>query len=205
MGQMTNPLEACKADLFTDEDELRERYAPAVAERVMRIREMYNTWLANPSMKDRDLVGQMCSRHNVKKSTAYADLGIIRQLVPLIASQSQDYKRAKANEMIMETYAMAKARKDTKVMAQCVANYTKANGLDKPDDYAPQYELIPIIPWCATTDPSVLGIKPIPNLQQKIAQLTKELTRDFPDIEDVEWEDPDLEEQFLFPTNNEQV
>jgi len=48
MANLLSPLEACKIDLFAAEDELREKYPLALAERVLRLREMYNYWLANP-------------------------------------------------------------------------------------------------------------------------------------------------------------
>lgn len=201
MAMMISPLEACKADLFSSEDVLKQKYPPALAERVLRLRDMYNYWLSNPSMKDRQLRDQIISRYGVSQSTAYSDMGVIRQLVPLISSASRDYHRARANEMAMETYAMAKARKDSKAMAAALAQYTKINNLDKPDEFSPQYELIPIQPWCATTDPSVLGIEPIPDVGNFIKRLIKDLSRDSRDILDVEYEEADLEEAHLFPEN----
>lgn len=199
---MISPLEACKADLFASESELRDKYSTPLAERVMRLRDMYNYWLANPSMKDRQLRDQIMSRYSVAQSTAYADIAIIHQLVPLLSCHSKEYYRAKANEMLSETYAMAKARKDTKTMERVIATMSKVNGLDKPDDFNPEYDLIPIQPWCATTDPSVLGLTPIPDYYNYVSRLTKELMRDHPDIQDVEFEEADLEETHLFPANN---
>lgn len=202
MAIIISPLEACKADLFAPEDELRDKYPVPLAERVMRLRDMYNYWLANPSMKDRQLRDQIMGRYGVSQSTAYADINIIHQLVPLLSCHSKEYYRAKANEMLAETYAMAKARKDTKTMERVIATMSKVNGLDKPDDFMPEYDQIPVQPWCATTDPSVLGLTPIPDLYNHISKLTKELLRDHPDIQDVEFEEADLEEDHLFPINN---
>lgn len=199
---IVSPVEACKVDLFASEAELREKYPLPLAERVMRLRDMYNYWLSNPSMKDRQLRDQIMSRYGVSQSTAYADISIIHQLVPLFSNNSRDYHRARANEMLTETYAMAKARKDTKTMERVIATYSKVNNLDKPDEFSPQYDLIPIQPWCATTDPSVLGIEPIPDVYNYIGKLVKELTRDNRDIVDVEFEEADLEESHLFPDND---
>ena len=69
MPNLLSPLEACKVDLFAAEDELREKYPLALAERVLRLREMYNYWLANPSMKDRQLRDAIMSRYDVSQST----------------------------------------------------------------------------------------------------------------------------------------
>lgn len=199
MANLPSPLEACKVDLLASDDELRAKYPPALAERVMRIREMYNYWLSNPSMKDRQLRDTIMSRYDLSQSTAYADINIIHQLVPLLAQKSRDFHRARANEMFLETYAMAKARKDTKTMERVVASYAKYNRVDLEDEMTMPYDEIVIQPFCATLDVRVLGLKPIPDVYNHIAKLTKELSRDFVDIADVEFEEADLEENLLFP------
>lgn len=199
MANLPSPLEACKVDLLASDDELRAKYPPALAERVMRIREMYNYWLSNPSMKDRQLRDTIMSRYDLSQSTAYADINIIHQLVPLLAQKSRDFHRARANEMFLETYAMAKARKDTKTMERVVASYAKYNRVDLEDEMTMPYDEIVIQPFCDTLDVRVLGLKPIPDVYNHIAKLTKELSRDFVDIADVEFEEADLEENLLFP------
>lgn len=198
MANLLSPLEACKVDLFAAEDELREKYPLALAERVLRLREMYNYWLANPSMKDRQLRDAIMSRYDVSQSTAYSDINIIHQLVPLLSQKSRDFHRARANEMFLETYAMAKARKDTKTMERVAASYAKYNRVDMEDEMTMPYDEIVIQPFCATLDVRVLGLEPIPDAYNYIAKLAKELSRDFRDIVDVEFEEPDLEEKQLF-------
>ena len=165
----------------------------------MRLREMYNYWLSNPSMKDRQLRDAIMSRYNVSQSTAYSDINIIHQLVPFLSQKSRDFHRTRYNEMILETYAMAKARKDTKSMERAATSYAKYNRVDLEDEMAMPYDEIVIQPFCATLDVRVLGLKPIPDVYNHIAKLTKELSRDFVDIDDVEFEEADLEEDKLFP------
>lgn len=199
MANLPSPLEVCKVDLLASDDELREKYPLALAERVMCLREMYNYWLSNPSMKDRQLRDAIMSRYNVSQSTAYSDINIIHQLVPLLSQKSRDFHRTRYNEMILETYAMAKARKDTKSMERAATSYAKYNRVDLEDEMAMPYDEIVIQPFCATLDVRVLGLKPIPDVYNHIAKLTKELSRDFVDIDDVEFEEADLEEDKLFP------
>lgn len=43
-----NAIEVCRAELFTKEIELRERYPQALVDKVLRVREMYNWFIANP-------------------------------------------------------------------------------------------------------------------------------------------------------------
>ena len=198
MANLISALDACRVDLFASESELREKYSVALAERVMRLREMYNYWLANPSMKDRQLRDALMSRYGISQSVAYSDIHTLQQLVPLLSNKSREFHRARSNEMFLETYAMAKARKDTKTMERTAASYAKYNGIDKEDEVSlPLDQLLPQ-PFCATLDVRVLGLEPIPDVYNFISKLTKELSKDFRDIEDVEAEDVDLEENQLF-------
>ena len=58
-------------------------------------------------------------------------------------------------------------------------------------------------PFTATDDPRVLGIEPIPNIAEKISAMIEKYRRETIDIEDVEFEEYDLEFDTLFPENEE--
>ena len=197
---LPSALDACKVDLFASDEDLRQKYPVAFAERVMRIRDMYNYWLANPSMKDRQLRDQIMSRYDVSQSCAYSDISIIHQLAPLVQQNSRDFHRVRYNEMILETYAMAKARKDTKTMERAATSYAKYNRVDLEDEVAMPYDEIVVQPFCATLDVTVLGLPAIPDVYNHIDKLTKDLSRDFADISDVDYEEVDLEEDKIFPS-----
>lgn len=100
--------------------------------------------------------------------------------------------------MILETYRMAKARKDTKTMEKAAASYAKYNRVDLEDEQNIPYELIVVQPFTATDDPTVFGIKPIPNIQDKIKSMIAKYRAETIYIEDVEYEEVDLEEDTLF-------
>ena len=201
---MANPsaLEVCRTDLFTREAELRERYPQSVVDKVLRVREMYNWFIANPDGTDREFVNELIQRHDVSKVTAYSDLAVVKAMLPLLAAASRDFHRWRFNEMIMNTYKMAQKRKDTKTMERAAASYAKYNRVDLEDEQVMPYEMIVVQPFTATSDPSVLGIKPIPNIQRKISDMSKKYRAETIDIEDVEFEEPDLEFGSLFPLNN---
>lgn len=201
---MANPsaLEVCRTDLFTREAELRERYPQSVVDKVLRVREMYNWFIANPDGTDREFVNELVQRHDVSKVTAYSDLAVVKAMLPLLAAASRDFHRCRFNEMIMNTYKMAQKRKDTKTMERAAASYAKYNRVDLEDEQVMPYEMIVVQPFTATSDPSVLGIKPIPNIQRKISDMIKKYRAETIDIEDVEFEEPDLELDSLFPLNN---
>ena len=191
-------LEICSKDLFTAEDELLEKYNAEQAQRVLRLRDMYNYYISNPDTKDRQFVDTAMSRHGIMKSQAYADLSIIKSLLPLLSSASRDFHRFRFNEMILETYQMAKARKDTKTMEKAASSYAKFNRVDLEDEQALPYDLIVVQPFTATSDPRVLGIKPIPNVEEKIAAMLKKYRQESMDLDDVDYEEVDLEEEELF-------
>ena len=104
--------------------------------------------------------------------------------------------------MILETYQMAKKRKDTKTMEKAASSYAKYNRVDLEDEQAVPYDLIVVQPFTATDDPSVLGIKPIPHINERIQELLHKYQAENIDIEDVEFEEADLEESTLFPNRN---
>lgn len=84
-------------------------------------------------------------------------------------------------------------------MERAAASYAKYNRVDLEDEQTLPYELIVVQPFTATDDPTVLGIKPIPNIQQKISDMIAKYRAETLDIEDVEFEEADLEFDTLFP------
>ena len=194
-----NTLEVCRVDLFTAREELEQRYPLVIVAAVLRIREEYNWFLSNPDAKDRQFVEAAVSRHSISRMQAYNDLAIVKALLPHLAQASRDFHRYRYNEMILETYQMAKKRKDTKTMEKAASSYAKYNRVDLEDEQAVPYDLIVVQPFTATDDPSVLGIKPIPHINQRIAALLDKYKSENIDIEDIEFEEADLEENALFP------
>ena len=88
-----NTLDVCRLDLFTAEDELRQRYTDSVVATVMRIREEYNWFISNPDAKDRQFVENAVSRFAITKMQAYRDLATVKTLLPHLAQASRDFHR----------------------------------------------------------------------------------------------------------------
>lgn len=191
-------LDLCRQHLFSAEADIVAQFGEAAAERVMRVRDMYMWRLGNPDSKDRQFVDEFKSRYPMGKNAAQEYLKIVNTLLPLLGEKSRDFHRWRYNEMIMETYQMAKARKDTKTMERAATSYGKLNKVDAEDVQAVPYHLILVQPFVPTNDPSVLGIKPIPGIENKIQAILDKYSAETLDIEDVEYEDADLEENELF-------
>jgi hypothetical protein len=192
-------LDIARKDLFTNEDELNKLYCPAQVNRLLRLRDMYLWQVANPDCKDTQFISIDTSRYKITRQAAYSDLRVICCLVPLLHSKNREFHLWRYNEMILETYAMAKARKDVKAMEKAASSYARNNKVDLDDEKALPYDMILVQPFIPTMDPTVLGIKPIPNLQEHINELLEHYRKESMDIEDIECEEVDLEEQIYFP------
>lgn len=198
---MPNPstLEICKTHLFSSTEDIMAQFnSDAVVERVLRVRDLYMWRLSNPDSSDRDFISEFKSRYPMGKNAAQEYLRIVNALLPMLSEKSRDFHRWRYNEMIMEAYQMAKARKDTKTMERAATSYGKLNKVDAEDVQAVPFHLIVVQPFVATDDPSVLGIKPIPGIENKIKAMLDKYSAETLDIEDVEFEEADLEEEELF-------
>jgi hypothetical protein len=179
-------------DFFTAEDELRKQHPAASVERILRLRELYNWVISNPDCKDKEFVDVAIGRFGICKTLAYDDLKIIKSVLPNITQASRDYHRWKYNEMILETYQMAKKRKDTKTMERAATSYAKFNNVNVEDEQSVPYDMIVVQPFTATDDPTVLGIKPIPNIEKVISDMIEKYRAESLDIDDIEYEDADI-------------
>lgn len=192
-------LTVCKQDLFTKVDELRDKYPEVLVQRILRIRDMYNWQIQYPDAKDREFVNEVVKRYDVSMPIAYRDLAIIKTLLPQISQTSRDFHRWRYNEMILDAYQKAKEKENIIAMEKAASSYAKYNRVDVDDEQQLPYEMIVVQPFTATDDPSVLGIKPIPNIQEKIKKMLEKYRAETMDIDDVTFEDADLEEGELFP------
>jgi hypothetical protein len=197
-------IDVARTDLFTPQSDLEQRFDSKTVSALMRIRDEYQWTLANPDKPDRAFVDTMVARHGMSERAVYADLAVIKQLLPALQSSSREWHRWKANQMLLETYEQAKRRHDTKTMERAAASYAKFNRVDLEDEQVIPYEDIVVQPFTATSDPTVLGIKPIENLDEVVKSLIAKYRQETLDIEDVEYEEADLEEKSLFGNDSVQ-
>lgn len=187
-----------REDLYTSKESLEQKYAIAQVEHILRLRDMVTWCIANPDAKDRQFVDEICQRHGISMVTAYADLKIIKSIVPSLTENTREYHRWRYNEMILETYQMAKKRKDTKTMEKAASSYAKYNRIDVEDEQSVPYHMIVVQPFFPTTDPRVVGINPVPNIDDRIKKLTRELADTHPDTLNIDYEEADLAVEEIF-------
>lgn len=114
----------------------------------------------------------------------------------MLASASRDWHRFRANEMLLETYELAKKRKDYRTMEKAAADYAKINRVDLEDEHEIPYEDIVFQPFTVTEDPKVLGLKKMS--EKDLRALYRSINEQFPEVEDVDYEVVDCEEDELF-------
>lgn len=190
-------LEVCKSHLFDDRDKMEEHGVPLILqERIIRIRDMYTVWLNFPSKKELEIVSELIQRYGIQKSAAYDDVRIIKTLLGDLNKASKDFHRWQFNNMIRKAYEMAERRKNPDAMVKAADKYGKYNQLDKEDILDNPWETIQVQPFEPTSDPTVIGIKPIPNIKEKIAKKLKQYWNE--DVEDATFEEFDFQEESLF-------
>lgn len=198
-------IDLARQEMFTPREELEKRFSPERVEHLIRLRDMYNFFLNDPAGRDRNFVDKFRAKYNISQSMAYADLALVKQLLPALAPACREFHRKQVSEMLLETYNMAKARKDVKAMALAAKELGKVNRVDLDDEKELPYELIVVQPFSPSLDPTLIGLKRIDNLEEVKARLRKQLAADNPDIEDIDYELADLEEESLFPDTEDET
>jgi len=180
----------CVQHLYDDVDKL-SHLPQQQRDKLLRIRSGYTIMNEFPSKKDREIIQHLQNQFGIERSAAYEDLRLIKDLLGSINRQSKDWHRFKFNNMIQKSYEMAELKNDPDSMVKAANTYGKYNQLDKEDaERIPWEEIIPQL-YEPTDDPTVLGIKRVPNIREKIAAMKNKYMGD---IEDVTYEEMDLRE-----------
>jgi hypothetical protein len=163
-----NTLEICRLHLFDSIDILKEKAIPeTTVRRIIRIRSAYTLWLEYPRKKDAEIRDHL-TRFNISKSEAYEDIQIIKLLLGDMTETSKAFHRFRFIAMVEEAYKLAERKKDARSMVAAADKYAKYNQLDKEDALRIPWDEIMIQPFEPTSDPTVIGIKPVANIREKI-------------------------------------
>lgn len=196
-------IEVCKRDLYTEREKLEELYPLATVEKVIRVRDIHQRLLSDPTASHREIVETISKAYGISESNAYSDLRIVKELLPALTESSKAFHIYRTNEMLMETYREAKKKGNLKVMADIAKTYGNFNRVGEGDDKSVEFDDIHPQPFVPTSDPRVLGIEPIPNVREEINRLLKKYRAETVDIEDVSYEEADLEEYRLFDSKKD--
>ena len=189
----TNAIELCREYLFEDADSFRNKVSQADFDKIIRCRAMYLWFIEQPHAKDAQFVSEICNRFKVSRPTAYSDLAVIKVLLPELSKTARTFHRWRALNMILETYATAKIKGDTRTMEKAASDYAKYTRIDDDSEEIDLSDIQPQ-PFVPTMDPRVLGIEPIPDLKERKQALLEKYTREIADVKDISYEEIDLED-----------
>jgi len=172
-------LEKCSKYLFDDQSDLPVHFDADEQNMILRYRDAYTHWLAHPEKNDSEMIYYLTDILDVSKSTAYRDLSRIKILIGNVKSVTIEFHRHTANYMIREGYKMAVTAetilevKQAEAMIRAGQALVKVNKLDKDiSEQIPWGDIIPLN-LEPSTDVSVIGRKPIPELEKVQARLRK--------------------------------
>lgn len=188
-----NAIELCREYLFEDADSFRNKVSQADFDKIIRCRAMYLWFIEQPHAKDAQFVSEICNRFKVSRPTAYSDLAVIKVLLPELSKTARTFHRWRALNMILETYATAKIKGDTRTMEKAASDYAKYTRIDDDSEEIDLSDIQPQ-PFVPTMDPRVLGIEPIPDLKERKQALLEKYTREIADVKDISYEEIDLED-----------
>lgn len=154
-----------------------------------RYRALFTLSLERPSIPDIELRDFLMNEFGIGQTQAYRDIANIRTLLGNVQNAGKEWVRYMVNETMKKAIEDAKSMgaKGIKLMIMAADKLGKYNRLDKDDSIEiPWEEILPqtIEP---TTDPTVLGIKPLENKEKAIRDMYEKY-RDEIEIEDIDYE-----------------
>lgn len=196
-------ISLCEQYLFDNKDELiKNNLAPSDIEAILRIRMGYTYWRDFPNKKEKEIRDIIVAEYGVEKSTAYEDIKIIKTLIGNFEKASKDWHRWRFIQRNEDTREFARKKGQAMAMAKTDADYAKYVGLGIEDVEPVDWEKILVQPFFPTSDPTVIGLKPIPNINEKIANLKKKYLEDIEAV-DVDYVDVTNNQEDIFKTDKE--
>lgn len=183
--------------LFSTKDEMdKDKLPVSIQGHMERLRSVYAYWESNPSLKDRDIVKHIIKRYDLSDAKARQDLRLIKTLLGDLHKSSKDFHRYRFQLMIEKAFDAAEKKNSVKDMIAAASSYAKYMKLDQDDEHDPDWSMAIQMQLKFTDDISVMGIKPLPDIQERIKRLKKEF--DDPEIEDISFEEIDNNPDTLF-------
>lgn len=156
------------------ETELQERnVSPRMMQRLQHIRGLYAYWLQFPTKTNREIVEYAIKMFGLKKSQAYDDLHLTQILLGNLQQASKNFMRWKINQDLEHDLIIARRKGDLRAVASIEKNRILNNRTDKEDEAELEYDKIVPQVFEPTDDPTVIGIKRVTGLRERIKKLEK--------------------------------
>ena len=157
----------------SDDELFERRIAQTVIERIHRLRGLYAYWLQFPQKFDQDIVQYDMAMFKVGKSQAYDDLHLVRLILGNLQQASKDFMRWKINQDLEQDLKAARRAGDHRSVAAIEKNRIINNRTDKEDELELEFDKIIPQQFVPVDDPTVLSIKKLPDLRNRIRELVK--------------------------------
>jgi hypothetical protein len=157
---------------------------------MLRYRDAYTHWLDNPLESDADIRDYLINNYKIEKSQAYRDIINIKLLLGNVRNAGKEWHRHRVNVLLEKAAAAALEGRSAAATAlsKVATAFIKNNKLDMDEgEQLPYDEIIPPT-FEPTTDPTAIGLKPLPNLRQRIAELKEKYIGEI-DIQDTDYEE----------------
>lgn len=167
-------IELVQRYLLEDEGALqRSTLSAAQVAHIGRLRMVYLWWKRYPNTPDKKIVALLMREGGVKSSVAYEDLAMLKVCLGALGEQTRAFHQYRLLCMIEETYNLAREKGDAASMTKAISAYGKYTRLDKDELAAPDYAQIVPQSFAPVSDPAAAGLKPIDNLDQRVAALKR--------------------------------
>ncbi len=175
-------LEKLHAYLFSEKEDRNEQLAEFTADQqavVIRYRGIFSKWLSEPMLSDAMMVKFIMNTFDIGDNQAYKDIGRIKVILGNVQNAAKEFQRYRATEMILKGYDTASTAtsqlevKQAQIMIKAGETLGRIYMLDKNEiDRIPWEDIIPL-ELEPTTDISVIGRKPMKNLEEVKQRLRK--------------------------------
>ena len=180
--------------IVMNDEQLQELHvAPAVIQRLHRIRGLYAYWLQFPDKFDRDIMQQDMALFHVGRAQAYDDVRLVQMLLGNMQQASRNFMRWKINQDLEQDLRAARRAGEHKAVAAIEKVRVLNNRTDKEDEPEHDYDRIPLWGIVYTGNPAVLKIEGYSSealLRKDVNSMNKkynrEIEREYTDYEEVE-------------------
>lgn len=179
-------IEKFKPHLFSEKP---PELTPEELKVVERYEAAFAVWLDKPTMPDKELREYMIKEYQISSRQAYEDINNIKILLGNVTNARKEWQRYKVISMLDEAFNMAKKEGDIKSMVMAADKLGKYTQLDQADGKELPWDQIIPQTFEPTDDPTVLGLKPLPNLPERIRKLKEKYGAEI-DIEEAQYAEP---------------
>ena len=190
-------LDKIQRVFFNGEEEAT--LTPLQQKQMKRYKAAFSVWLDKPILSDVQIRNYLKKEFGISTQQAYNDIHNIKYLLGNINHAGKEWQRYKADQLISEAIAVLEPEEgrppvdkydimiaETKLKAAKVLVAVHKLNKDEGEE-VPWDDIIPH-DWEPTSDPSVIGLKPVKNIREKIKKLKKKYNQDI-DIIDTDYEE----------------